>query len=135
MTKKISNYPIFKAVDKALHKKGFYIVALTRLSPLLPFPLLNYAFGITKINFLSYTIGTTLGLVPTTVAYVYLGTLMRNLTDMWTTAVEEGQEKNIIWLMLGGFASLLSIVTIAFITKRAITNATNQIGHENQICI
>lgn len=40
----------FEAIDWALQKRGLYIVFLTRLSPLMPFPLLNYAFGATRVK-------------------------------------------------------------------------------------
>lgn len=128
VTKKIARYPKFKAIDWALHKRGLYIVILTRLSPLFPFPLLNYAFGITQINFLSYLVGTFIGSLPATIAYTYLGTLMRNLTDMWMggSDSEEDNFQNIMLLIGGGAATLVSIVVITLITKRAITSATKE---------
>lgn len=126
---KISKYPKFKAVDWAIRKKGVYIVCLTRLSPLFPFPLLNYAFGITKINILSYFIGTTLGILPATFAYTYLGTLMRNLADMWT-ATDQKENPNMLLLSLGAIGTLVSIIVITLITKRAINLAT--IEYENR---
>lgn len=46
--------PKMKAVDFAIQKNGFYIVFLTRLSPLFPFPLLNYGFGATMVLNLSF---------------------------------------------------------------------------------
>jgi hypothetical protein len=40
------------------------LVFLMRLSPLLPFPLLSYVFGISQVNFFDYVIGTLAGLIP-----------------------------------------------------------------------
>jgi len=44
---RLANYPKFKAVDEAAAREGWKIVALTRLSPVFPFNLLNYAFDLT----------------------------------------------------------------------------------------
>src|SRR5260370_31512004 len=44
---KIEGNPKFKAIDEAVAREGWKIVGLTRLSPVLPFTLLNYTFGLT----------------------------------------------------------------------------------------
>jgi len=121
----------FKAVDWAIQKNGVYIVFLTRLSPLFPFPLLNYAFGITKVKMWQYIIGTFTGIVPATVAYTYLGTLMRNLADMWSSMSfsvngEESSSDDLIWFIAGLFITISSIIIISYITKRAISKATKE---------
>src|SRR5262245_25623204 len=43
--------PRFRAIDEAVGKQGFKIVLLTRLSPVFPFNVLNYGFGITRVSF------------------------------------------------------------------------------------
>ena len=42
--------PTFTALDRAVAHQGFRIVVLTRLSPVFPFNLLNYAFGLTSVS-------------------------------------------------------------------------------------
>lgn len=130
--------PKFAAVDWAIQKNGIYIVFLTRLSPLFPFPLLNYAFGITKVRVWQYFLGTFAGVLPATLAYTYLGTLMRNLTDIWTATdvtAEDGEKKspNLVWLIVGSILTLLSIIVISLITKRAIAKATKEYNSQNNI--
>jgi len=51
------------------------VVLLTRLSPVFPFTLLNYAFGVTQVNLGHYVLASWIGMLPGTVMYVYLGTL------------------------------------------------------------
>jgi len=132
---KVERKPKFKAVDWAIQKNGLYIVFLTRLSPLFPFPLLNYAFGITKVRVWQYMAGTFLGVLPATIAYTYLGTLMRSLTDIWSatdvnnftlSSIQNGNHKNLFLLTLGGILTVGSIIIISFITKRAISKATKE---------
>lgn len=124
---KVSRYPTLKAVELALAKKGVYIVFLMRLSPLFPFPLLNYAFGITQVHTWQYLAGTLAGILPATAGYCYLGTLMRDLTDMWTTDDYPGTEnesRRAAWLFVAASITVLSIILISYMTKRAIGNAT-----------
>lgn len=134
---KMEQRPKFKAVDWAIQKNGIYIVFLTRLSPLFPFPLLNYGFGITKVEVWKYVLGTFAGVVPATVAYTYLGTLMRDLTDIWTATnvsnEEGGKKTNLYWLIGGAVMTVISIVVISLITKRAISKATREYELQNSL--
>mmetsp|Transcript_21592 Transcript_21592/g.48803 ORF Transcript_21592/g.48803 Transcript_21592/m.48803 type:complete len:318 (+) Transcript_21592:325-1278(+) len=63
----------FQAVDAAVAKEGFKVVFLLRLSPLLPFALSNYLYGLTSVEFWPYLGATLLGFTPGTFAYVYAG--------------------------------------------------------------
>lgn len=79
VTKQTENYPQFKTIDQAVTKDGLKIVLLTRLSPLFPFNLLNYLFGITNVTLKDYILGS-IGMIPGTIMYVYLGALAGELT-------------------------------------------------------
>ena len=65
----------FKAVNQAVGEEGWKIVGLLRLSPVFPFGLQNYFFGVSSIGFWPYAIATFFGIMPGTVLYVYLGTI------------------------------------------------------------
>ena len=65
--------PRFAAVDRALGEEGWKIVALMRLSPVFPFTLQNYLFGVTAIRFWPYAIASAVCMVPGTFLYVYIG--------------------------------------------------------------
>lgn len=56
-----------------VESEGWRFVAFTRLVPLFPFNLLNYAFGLTKIRFKAYTLATFVFMIPGAIAYTYLG--------------------------------------------------------------
>lgn len=72
--------PKFKAVDEAVSEDGWKIVLLLRLSPLVPFNLQNYFFGITEIKFWQYVAATFVGIIPGAVLYLYLGAIGGALT-------------------------------------------------------
>jgi|SRR3989338_903327 len=59
----------FKVIDEGVEKNGWIFVAITRLIPLFPFNLLNYAFGLTKIKFRDYAIASWFFMLPGTAAY------------------------------------------------------------------
>jgi len=70
--RRLRRAPKFQAIDEAVSRSGFTIVLLLRLSPLVPFSLLNYALGITRVRFRDYILGGV-GMIPVTLVYVYYG--------------------------------------------------------------
>ena len=65
----------FAAIDMAVSEEGGKIVVLLRLSPLVPFNVQNYLFGVTAIPFPQYVAATFVGIIPGTALFVYLGAL------------------------------------------------------------
>lgn len=63
----------FLAIDDAIGRHGWKIVGLLRLSPLIPFNLSNYFYGITKVGFLPYLLASAIGMLPGSLLYAYLG--------------------------------------------------------------
>jgi len=74
--------PRFAAIDRAIGREGLKIVLLVRLSPIFPFTLLNYALGLTRVAVRDYVIGSLIGMLPGTLMYVYLGSLVTSLTEL-----------------------------------------------------
>ncbi|HEY9675021.1 MAG TPA: TVP38/TMEM64 family protein [Waterburya sp.] len=79
--KQIAGNEKFRKIDEAVGEEGFKIVFLTRLSPVFPFNLLNYAFGVTGVSLKGYLLGF-IGMIPGTVMYVYLGSLAGACTQI-----------------------------------------------------
>ncbi len=75
VSKKIQANPKFQAIDEAVAREGWKIVGLTRLSPVFPFNLLNYAYGLTRVSLRDYFFASWVGMMPATVMYVYIGSL------------------------------------------------------------
>lgn len=75
----IAAEPRFQAIDAAVAREGWKIVGLLRLSPVVPFNLLNYAFGVTRVRLRDYVVASWAGMLPGTVLYVYLGSLAGDL--------------------------------------------------------
>jgi uncharacterized membrane protein YdjX (TVP38/TMEM64 family)/Fe-S oxidoreductase len=71
--------PKWKGLDEGVENHGWKIVAFTRLVPLFPFNLLNYAFGLTKIKFLHYAVASFICMLPACVAYVVFSSSLLDL--------------------------------------------------------
>lgn len=76
IARRIEKNEKFAAIDGAVADEGWKIVLLTRLSPAFPFTLLNYAFGLTRVKLSHYVLASWIGMIPGTVMYVYLGSLV-----------------------------------------------------------
>jgi uncharacterized membrane protein YdjX (TVP38/TMEM64 family) len=63
----------FAAIDRAISRNGLKFVTLLRLSPLLPLAASNYLYGLTSVDLGSYVLGSWLGMLPGTYAYVTAG--------------------------------------------------------------
>jgi len=66
-------------LDARVAQHGWKIVAFTRLIPVLPFFVLNYAFGLTRIGLLPYFLATLFAMLPWTIAYVYFSSYVLDL--------------------------------------------------------
>ena len=79
---KVSSSRRLKAIEKGLEEEAFLIVVLTRLSLVIPFNVLNYAYGVTSVRPGVHFLATTLGMLPAVALYVYLGTLAHDLGEI-----------------------------------------------------
>jgi uncharacterized membrane protein YdjX (TVP38/TMEM64 family) len=115
VVKKIAGNHKFRSIDEAVGKEGFKIVVLTRLSPIFPFNLLNYAYGVTSVSLNDYIVAS-IGMLPGTMMYVYLGSLAGSLATIGT----ESQPTNPIlqWAMrIIGFVATVAVTV--YVTKLA----------------
>jgi uncharacterized membrane protein YdjX (TVP38/TMEM64 family) len=118
---KIQGRPKFAAVDKAVAREGWKIVLLTRLSPIFPFNLLNYAFGLTRVSLGGYFLASWIGMLPGTLMYVYIGSLIGNLALLGT---DERSRTTLEWIFYG--AGLLVAVAVTFYVTRLARNALQE---------
>ena len=114
----------FKAIDHAAKSGGVRLVALLRLSPVLPYNVLNYAMGITGVATWEYILGTT-AILPGTVMYTYYGTVAGTLTGI-STSVHHGV----------GYYSLMGVgvvatVVAAFLVARLARSKLGPLQHGN----
>jgi uncharacterized membrane protein YdjX (TVP38/TMEM64 family) len=125
---RVSHHPRFQGLDEAVRQQGFKIVLLVRLSPFLPFNVLNYMLGATKIAFRDFVVASWLGMLPATMVYVYLGTTIRGLTEELSGTVEENPIRR-IFFWVGLAATIAVAVVITHAARKALKQAV-PIGDE-----
>jgi uncharacterized membrane protein YdjX (TVP38/TMEM64 family) len=119
VARKIADNQNFAAIDQAVGREGLKIVLLTRLSPIFPFNLLNYAFGITGVSLKDYFIGSV-GMIPGTILYVYIGSLAGNLALIGTEAQPTNPTLQWIIRIVGFIATVVVTVYITRIARKAL---------------
>jgi len=104
---KIRQNSRMNALKDAIEIEGWKIVILARLSPLIPYTMLNYMFSLTSLRFSHYVIASWLGMIPATLVYVYLGSLGSLGADREITAIE--------WILIatGIIATTTGIILIS----------------------
>ena len=81
-----------KRLKDGVEQEGWRFVAFTRLVPLFPFNVLNYAFGLTKIKFSHYALASFFCMLPGATAYTFIGYAGREAIA--------GGERRVIWIAM-----------------------------------
>ncbi len=116
LAEKFADNDRVRAIDSAIETKGFLIVVLTRLSLIIPYNVLNYMYGLTRVRLPTLTIATGVGMVPAVLLYVYLGSLARNADELLAGDVDTGVAGKV--LLIGG---LVCIVAAMLVIHRTAT--------------
>jgi uncharacterized membrane protein YdjX (TVP38/TMEM64 family) len=106
----------FQRIDNAISKQGAKIIFLLRLSPVIPFNLSNYFYGLTAVKFWPYVFASWIGMMPATFLYVFIGAAGKA-----TVSVAGGEAMKYGW-QYWTFVSLglaATIVVIIWVTKIA----------------
>jgi uncharacterized membrane protein YdjX (TVP38/TMEM64 family) len=112
----------FRAVDAAIGKHGWRIIALLRLSPAMPFSASNYLYGLTAVRFAPYVLASWIAMLPGTFMYVYLG----HIGGVAASAAggESGARTTgeYVLLAVGILATIVVTVYITRIARRALSD-------------
>ena len=106
------------ALDEALEDQAFTIVVLTRLALIIPFNVLNYAYGLTRISAGVFAAATAAGMLPIVAAYAYLGSVARDVGDVLSG--ESRLDIDAAWI--AGVVVVIIVIVIA-VVRRAVRRA------------
>ena len=113
--------PRFAAIDEAIGKNGWKIMGLLRLSPLIPFNLSNYFYGITSISFGSYVLVSAVGMIPGTLLYAYLGAIGQ-------AGISGGPSQHDKWQYVLLAVGLIATMAVTILVSRIARNALKKTG-------
>ena len=104
-------HPKFAALERAIGKGDWKVVVLLRWSPIVPFSVSNYLYGLTPVRFVRYVMASALGILPGSFLHVYLGAAGKRLGGNSEHSPWE-------WAMLG--AGLVATVAVTvYVTRLA----------------
>jgi uncharacterized membrane protein YdjX (TVP38/TMEM64 family) len=117
----------FRNIDSACGKQGAKLIFLLRLSPVIPFNLSNYFYGLTAVRFWPYVLASWIGMMPGTLLYVYIGTAGKAAVAAAAggSAVKHGWQ---YWTLLsvGLAATVIVTIWVTKIARRALKSQTFQ---------
>jgi uncharacterized membrane protein YdjX (TVP38/TMEM64 family) len=115
---KVAAHARMQAIEAALREEAFIIVVLTRLSLIIPFNLLNYAYGASSVKASVHLIATAVGMLPAITLFIYLGTLARDLGQILSG---EAAPSELGYWIVG--AGVIAIVAATWVIHRTATRA------------
>ena len=116
-----ARYPHARAIDLAVARAGWRIVALLRLNPAIPYSASNYLFGATGVAFLPYLVTSGIFTLPGTITYVYLG-------YAGAEAVAGHARSPAEWALIvtGLAATVAGVIYITRLARRALDEITRE---------
>lgn len=112
-----------EALDAAIERGGWRIVGLLRLSPLVPFSVGNYLYGLTGVAFWPYLLASWVGMLPGTFMYVYLGHAGARGLE-----AASGGESSTGELVLTGVGLAATVAVTVYVTRLAMKELRSRPG-------
>ena len=108
----------FRSLIRQVSERGWRIIVLARLTPIFPFAIANYAFGLTRMRALDYGLASMLGSIPSTLVLVSLGAAAGRLR------AGSGERSPGEWalLVLGIVATLALLLAVRRIAREAFAD-------------
>ena len=119
--RRLARMPRFQSIDRAVAADAARIVFLLRLSPIMPFNVLNYALGLTAIRLTDFLVALA-GTLPGTIVYAYAGKVMGELAVAGPAEVPKNAAYYASLL-----AGLVATVAATFVVTRAARRALSEV--------
>jgi uncharacterized membrane protein YdjX (TVP38/TMEM64 family) len=123
----VMRHPRLVAIDRAVESEGARLVLLLRLSPAVPFVLLNYVLGVSRISLRDHFVGL-LGMIPTAAMYVYAGKVAGDLAALASGAAVPRGTVYYVLLIFGLGATVLATFLVTRAARRALEHRHHDLG-------
>ncbi len=100
---------------RIVEHEGWRFVMITRMVPMFPFKLSNYAFGTTSIPFRQFLLGTSIGIIPLSVTNVYAGSLAGSLSNLEGGGLPDSPLR---WAVYAG-GLVMALAFLLYVTRLA----------------
>jgi uncharacterized membrane protein YdjX (TVP38/TMEM64 family) len=127
--RRLARYPLFAAIDAAVSAQGARVVLLTRLTPIFPFAMLNYAYGVTRVGFREYALASCIGMLPGTFLFVFLGAAAGEAVKAGT----QGRARTALEWAFFAVGLLATIGTVVLVGRRANRELAKHVKHRHGV--
>ena len=107
------------AVGRAVTGQGLLVVLLLRLSPVIPYNLVNYALGLTQVRYRDFLMGSV-GMLPGTVFYTYSGKVIGDVTKIAAGVSLPRSGWYYVMLCVGLAATGMMMITLTRAARKAL---------------
>ena len=114
---KVSNFPKIQLMEKAVKREGLKVILLTRLSPLFPFGLLNFTYGLSEVKVRDFTLGM-IGILPGTILYCSLGSLALKVSNFAEVLSGRSDTSSFIWSLISILSTILIVILVLRSTRK-----------------
>ncbi|HJZ77667.1 MAG TPA: TVP38/TMEM64 family protein [Vicinamibacterales bacterium] len=114
--RRLADLPRFVAIDRAVAAQGWWIVFLLRLSPVMPFNVLNYALGLTTISVRDFALAS-FGSIPSELLGAYAGVVGGEALAIAGEA-ETPKDASHYVVLIGGLAATVAATFLVTRTAR-----------------
>ncbi|WP_413678791.1 TVP38/TMEM64 family protein [Prochlorococcus sp. MIT 0916] len=115
--KKVSNFPKVQIMEKAVKREGLKVILLTRFSPLFPFGLLNFTFGLSEVKVRDFTLGM-IGILPGTILYCSLGSLALKVSNFGEVLSGRSDASSFISSLISILSTILVVILVLRSTRK-----------------
>jgi uncharacterized membrane protein YdjX (TVP38/TMEM64 family) len=112
------------AVRLAVAGEGAWVQFLLRLSPIVPYVLVNYAFGLSRVRFRDFLVAC-LGMIPAIVMYTYYGKVVGDVAKLAAGVAPPRGREYYILLAVGLAATVVATMAITRAARRAMEEQRN----------
>ena len=110
------------AVRRAVADDGLWVMFLLRLSPVVPFVLLNYTLALSGVRYRNFVVAMV-GTLPTIVMYVYYGKIVGDVAKIAAGVAPPRGPEYYVLLVGGLIATVIATTSITRASKRAFDHA------------
>jgi len=122
VARRLATLPRIAAIDRAIAADGLRIVFLLRLSPIVPFNILNYTLGLSRISVWDF-LAASVGMLPGGLAFAYAGKVSGEALAVAGQA-QAARDASYYAMLIGGLAATLAAT---YVVSRAARTALRDV--------
>ena len=117
--------PRVAATRRAVVKDSAWIMFLLRLSPLVPYTLLNYALALSGVSYRDYLLASV-GMIPAIIMYAYYGKVAGDVTRIAAGVAPARGVEYYVLLIMGLIATFVATHMISRAAKKAMAEVESE---------